>query len=211
MISKWSDDNACWVVDNVRLYSVLATVVISGEDVWCLANWLVCLSLVLCGIHRWHLLLVVLCGHQCTSAIKWSVRLHLRWGLSVVWLWCAVSRRYIDMCYCNMFSVVNVYLDHLKFWVVCIKARHWSLKKILQKGIIYRYYYIKRLVVTSLEDITRQKNIFFMVAILNNKMASTDRDYSPFYNSVFSVMAEDRSSILFVSCKITSIECNVTR
>ena len=81
----------------------------------------------------------------------------------------------------------------------------------LQKGIIYRYYYIKRLVVTSLEDITPQKFIFFMVAILNNKMASTDRDYSPFYNSVFSVMAEDRSSILFVSCTITSIECNVTR
>ena len=56
-----------------------------------------------------------------------------------------------------------------------------------------------------------QKIIFFMVAILNNKMASTDRDYSPFYNSVFSVMAEDRPSILFVSCTVTSIECNVTR
>ena len=26
---------------------------------------------------------------------------------------CAVSRRYIDVCYCDMFSVVNVYLDHL--------------------------------------------------------------------------------------------------
>ena len=25
---------------------------------------------------------------------------------------CAVSRRYIDVCYCDMFSVVNVYLDH---------------------------------------------------------------------------------------------------
>ena len=67
------------------------------------------------------------------------------------------------------------------------------------------------LVVTSLEDITPQKIIFFMVAILNNKMASTDIDYSPFYNSVFSVMAEDRPSILFVSCTVTSIECNVTR
>ena len=28
---------------------------------------------------------------------------------------CGVSRRYIDVCYCDMFSVVNVYLDHLKF------------------------------------------------------------------------------------------------
>ena len=33
------------------------------------------------------------------------------------------SRRYIDVCYCDMFSVVNVYLDHLKFCVVCINSR----------------------------------------------------------------------------------------
>ena len=30
---------------------------------------------------------------------------------------CGVSRRYIDVCYCDMFSVVNVYLDH--FGVLC--------------------------------------------------------------------------------------------
>ena len=35
---------------------------------------------------------------------------------------CAVSRRYIDVCYCDMFSVVNVYLDHLKFCLVCINC-----------------------------------------------------------------------------------------
>ena len=29
-----------------------------------------------------------------------------------------VSRSYIDVCYCDMFSVVNVYRDHLKFCVV---------------------------------------------------------------------------------------------
>ena len=33
---------------------------------------------------------------------------------------CGVSRRYIAVCYCDMFSVVNVYHDHLKFCVVCI-------------------------------------------------------------------------------------------
>ena len=27
---------------------------------------------------------------------------------------CTVSRRYIDVCYCDMFSIVNRYLDHLK-------------------------------------------------------------------------------------------------
>ena len=26
----------------------------------------------------------------------------------------AVARRYIEVCYCDMFSVVHVYLDHLK-------------------------------------------------------------------------------------------------
>ena len=39
---------------------------------------------------------------------------------------CAVSRRYIDVCYCDMFSVVNVYLDHLKFCVVCTNARRYG-------------------------------------------------------------------------------------
>ena len=33
---------------------------------------------------------------------------------------CAVSRKYIHVCNCDMFSVVNVYLDYLKFCVVCI-------------------------------------------------------------------------------------------
>ena len=31
---------------------------------------------------------------------------------------CAVLRRYIDVCNCDVFSVVNVYLDHLKFCFV---------------------------------------------------------------------------------------------
>ena len=36
-----------------------------------------------------------------------------------------VSRRYIDVCYCDMVSVINVYLDHLKFCVVCINSRRY--------------------------------------------------------------------------------------
>ena len=31
----------------------------------------------------------------------------------------------IDVCYCDMFSVVNVYLDHLKYCVVCINSRRY--------------------------------------------------------------------------------------
>ena len=32
---------------------------------------------------------------------------------------CAVWRSYINGCNCDMFSVVNVYLDNLRFCVVC--------------------------------------------------------------------------------------------
>ena len=35
---------------------------------------------------------------------------------------CGVSRRYIDVCYCDMFSVVNVYLDHLKLCVLMVEG-----------------------------------------------------------------------------------------
>ena len=38
---------------------------------------------------------------------------------------CVVSRGYIDVCYWDMFSGVNVYLDHLKFCVVCINSRRY--------------------------------------------------------------------------------------
>ena len=36
---------------------------------------------------------------------------------------CAVSRRYINVCNSDVFSVVTMYLDHLKFCVVCINGR----------------------------------------------------------------------------------------
>ena len=35
MMGNWSDDSACSVVHDVRLYSVLDIVVISGDDVCC--------------------------------------------------------------------------------------------------------------------------------------------------------------------------------
>ena len=38
----------------------------------------------------------------------------------------AASRRYINVCNCDMFSVANVYLDHLKFYVVCIDGRRYA-------------------------------------------------------------------------------------
>ena len=38
---------------------------------------------------------------------------------------CAVSRRYINVCTSDVFSVVNMYLDYLKFYVVCIHGRRY--------------------------------------------------------------------------------------
>ena len=38
---------------------------------------------------------------------------------------CVVSWRYIIFFNCDMFSVVNVYIDHLKFCVVCINGRRY--------------------------------------------------------------------------------------
>ena len=38
-------------------------------------------------------------------------------------LMCCLKEVYIHVCNCDMFSVVNVYLGHLKFCVVCIHDR----------------------------------------------------------------------------------------
>ena len=38
---------------------------------------------------------------------------------------CAVWRRYTNVCNCDMFSVVNVYLDHLKLCGVCVDGRRY--------------------------------------------------------------------------------------
>ena len=38
---------------------------------------------------------------------------------------CGVFRRYIYFRYCDIFSVVNVYFDHVKFCVVCINSRRY--------------------------------------------------------------------------------------
>ena len=37
----------------------------------------------------------------------------------------AVSKRYKNVFNCDMFSVFNVYLDHLKFGVVCSNGRRY--------------------------------------------------------------------------------------
>ena len=74
------------------------------------------------------------------SAREWGVRSHLRrvWYLCAVLYavlyvrvkcfvmrGCAVSRKYIHVCNSDVFSVVYIYLDHLKFYIVCINGRRY--------------------------------------------------------------------------------------
>ena len=44
---------------------------------------------------------------------------------------CAVSKRYINVCHCDVFSIVNVYHDHLKFCVVCINGRRYVVGNVM--------------------------------------------------------------------------------
>ena len=107
---------------------------------WCLTVWLVCLCLVWCGPSCWwHLLLVISVRapgsrvgvHISGEDWVWYVCdvlyavLYVRVSCFVV-PGCAVSRRYINVCNCDMFNVVNVYLDHLKFCVVCINGHRYA-------------------------------------------------------------------------------------
>ena len=57
---------------------MLDTVVLSGENVCCGVVFGTLVGVFLFSVMWSELLLVVLCGHQCTSAIKWTVRSHLR-------------------------------------------------------------------------------------------------------------------------------------
>ena len=61
---------------------MLDTVVMSGDDVCCSVVFGTLVGVFVFSV-MWsellmNLLLVVLCGHQCTSAREWSVRSHLR-------------------------------------------------------------------------------------------------------------------------------------
>ena len=44
---------------------------------------------------------------------------------------CAVSRRYLNFCNCDMFSVVNVYLDHWRLCVLMVEGMYVVMNVIL--------------------------------------------------------------------------------
>ena len=123
---------------------MLDTVVISGDDVCCSVVLGTLVGVFVFSV-MWSELLVtsdisyplwstvyechkVVCVNISGENWVWYVRdvlyamLYVRVSCFVV-RGCAVSRRYINVCNCDMFSVVYVYLDHLKFCVVCIDGR----------------------------------------------------------------------------------------
>ena len=46
---------------------------------------------------------------------------------------CAVSRRYMNVCNCDMFIVFDVYLDHLKY--IAESVAHWTLTSSERLGV----------------------------------------------------------------------------
>ena len=95
------------MIVRVELYSVLDTVVISGDYVCC--------SVVFGFSVMWS----VGTGVWYVCDVLYAV-LYVR-ARSFAVCGGAVLKRYIKVC--NMFSVVNVYLGHMKFCAVCINGR----------------------------------------------------------------------------------------
>ena len=124
---------------------MLDTVVMSGDDVCCSVVFgtlvgvfsVMWSELLMTSAISWYSVVISVrvpesgvCVHIFGEDRVWYVRdvlyavLYVRVSCFVV-RGCGVSRRYIDVCYCDMFSVVNVYHDHLKFCVVCINSRRY--------------------------------------------------------------------------------------
>ena len=101
IMGRWSDDGACRVVHDVRLYNVFDSVLISGEDVYCnVAPGTPVSVSVFSGM--WSELLMTSAISVCVCGVLHAV-LYVRVSCFVVWV-CAVSRRYINGCN----SVVNM-------------------------------------------------------------------------------------------------------
>ena len=149
-MGRWSDDSAYWAVHNVRLYSVLDTVVISGDYVCCsVVLWhsgLLCVFSVMWSDFRMTSAISCLLWssvyefHKVECAFTFPVRdwvwyvsdvLYTEGNYSKVHVncfvvrGCAISRRYINVFNHDVFSVFNMYLGHLKFCVVCINGRRY--------------------------------------------------------------------------------------
>ena len=98
--------------------------------VWCLALWCVC---VLCYVVEWLMTSAISCPlwssvYECQT----ECGIFVMYCMQVVYpcqlfcsAWICCLEEVYKCCNCDIFSVVNVYLDHLKFCVVCIGGRRY--------------------------------------------------------------------------------------
>ena len=84
---------------------------------------------------------------------------------------CTVSRRYINVCNCDVFSVVNMYLDHLKIRVVCyMPSEIYGRNGVTQ---IFSLFYRTVSSTTGAEDVTLNTWINLNIARLYEKQCSS--------------------------------------
>ena len=109
---------------------MLDTVVISSDDVCCSVVFCTLVGVFVFSV-MWSELLMISAIILLLSVrnergilVMYCMQCCVRVSFSVV-CGCAVSRMYINVCNCYMFSVVNMYIDHLKFYVVCINGRRY--------------------------------------------------------------------------------------
>ena len=140
MMGTWSDDSACWVVHDVRLYSVLDTVVIYGEDFCCSVVFGALVAVPVISV-MWSDLMTYVLSCPLWSSVYECERVECEdW----VWYVCdvlyamvyvrvnclvvrgrAVSKRSINVCNSDVFSVVNMCIDHLKVCSVCMNGQRY--------------------------------------------------------------------------------------
>ena len=115
---------------------MLETVVIYGDDVCCSVVFETLIGVFVISI-MWSFVVISVQVPESGVCVRFSGEdrvwyvcdvlyavLYVRASCFVV-RGCAVTRRYINVCNCDMFGVVNVYLDHLKFCGVCINGRRY--------------------------------------------------------------------------------------
>ena len=94
-MGRWSDDNVCRVVHDVRLYSVLDAVVISGEDVCCSVVLGTLVGVSVCNVIWSDFLMISVTSCLLLSAVYDTYHLfnctHISTTLSPLDLWTATA------------------------------------------------------------------------------------------------------------------------
>ena len=125
------------------MYSILDTVVISGEEICCSVVFGTLVGVFVFSVMWSELLMTSIISCPLWSSVYECPRVECAFTSPVRTVWnvcgvmyavlyvhvscfvvrgCAVSRKYIDVCNCDVFRVVNVYHDHLKLCVFMVEG-----------------------------------------------------------------------------------------